>query len=91
MVDKYTQVVEGTQLVLKGVPIVQTEEINVLGSIISASGSERDAFDHRISCSWKCYHKWAHIFSSSADLTHKINFWYKTMFRSMTWAVQIEI
>ena len=88
MIDSHSQLVEGTNLYINGVPLNRVYQMNVLGSIVTANGCEKQAIDHRISCSWGCFQKWSHIFCSNACLSQKMKFWYKTVFRSITWGVQ---
>ena len=42
----------------------------------------------RISAAWRCFTKWRHILTCSADLETRLMFWCKTGFRSLSWGVQ---
>ena len=88
MIDAHSQLLEGTNLHINGIPLKRVYQMNILGSIITDSGCEKEAINHRISCSWTCFQKWAHIFCSSAGLSQKLRFWQKTVFRSLSWGLQ---
>ena len=64
------------------------KQLTVLGSVISYDASEVEAFQHRISQSWKCYHKWKHIFETPGNLCDRLKLWTKTVWRSMVWGLQ---
>ena len=88
MIGGHSQLVEGTNLYINGIPVKRVYQMHILGSIVNANGCEKQAIDHRISCSWGCFQKWSHIFCSTACLSQKMRFWYKTVFRSISWGVQ---
>ena len=70
--------------VLKG----PSKQIKVLGSIISFDSSETAAVEHRIQQAWQCFNRWQHILLSVGSVAVKISFWLKTVYRSLTWALQ---
>ena len=76
------------QITINGIVVRRVDKMNILGSIVCADATEGPAIEHRITQSWRCFHKWAHIFSSKATIESKLQFWKKTVFRSMTWGVE---
>ena len=76
------------RILLGGIEVRKVEIMNILGSIVTGDGNEGPAIEHRITQPWRCFHKWAHIFMSKASIWHKLQFWKKTVFRSMAWGIE---
>ena len=72
----------------EGIPVVKTDKMNVLGSVLCADGTEDQAISHRISCAWGCYHKWSHVLESGAPLDVRLVFWTRTVLPSLLWGLQ---
>jgi hypothetical protein len=89
MCDMHTaRYLTNERIMLNGVEIRRVEKMNILGSIVTGDGNEGPAIEHRITQSWRCFYKWAHMLKSSASIWHRIQFWKKTVFRSMAWGVE---
>ena len=65
--------------------VAQVDKITVLGSVICCDCTEQHPILHRISCAWRCFHKWGHVFRSTASIQAKADFWCKTVLRSLLW------
>ena len=65
--------------------VAQVGRLVVLGSVVCCDSSEQHPILHRVSCAWKCFHKWGHVFKSSASIQAKAAFWCKTVLRSLIW------
>ena len=58
-------------------------------SRIQINMREQQAVNHRISKGWKVFHKWREILvNSQANIKERIQFWHKTVGKSMTWALE---
>jgi hypothetical protein len=62
--------------------------MKVLGSMVDVRGEERGTYEHRIASAWKCYWKWKHILESEATLACRLEFWRKTVEKSLLWGLQ---
>ena len=88
--DKHTaaKLDNGTPgLTLAGAPIKRTSNFVILGSVVSASGEERTAHEHRIKKAWGVFWKWRHVLESSASLAVRLHFWESTVGRSMLYGL----
>ena len=89
MADWHTaQGLTNEKIFVGDIEVRRVEKMNILGSIVASDGSEGPAVEHRITMAWRCFHKWIHIFTSQASIGTKLQFWKKTVFRSMAWGIE---
>ena len=69
--------------------LARSDTLTALGSIVSGHGQENKTYEHRITQSWKVYHKWKHMFAcKSTCLAAKLYFWCKAVGMSMLWGLE---
>ena len=88
MANKYANLQPSDYLKLDNVYIPRVDNFEVLGCILSANISEKEAFAHRTQKTWNVFHKWAHILCCSAPLPARLKFWRKVVEPSMLWGLQ---
>jgi hypothetical protein len=83
------QWVESNMLANNSETLHRSESFTVLGSVVCGNMSETEAHDHRVSQSWKCFHKWQHILCAyHTPLKDRLDFWCKTVCRSLDWCLE---
>ena len=70
---------------MNGKSIALDTSLDVLGSRISMGNSIVEAIEHRVEAGWRCFHIWKHILTSSASLDNKLDFFKRTVLRSLVW------
>ena len=88
MTDKLSYASCNTNILrVGGKPIGLSTCLEVLGSMITMDNSAACAAEHRFVAGWKCFHKWKHVLTSSASLDNKLDFFKRTVVRSLMWAL----
>ena len=75
-------------LLFEGTKFFRSDSIVILGYVFRGDLQEEATIDHRIRSAWSCFNKWAHILQSEASMTCRIQFWAKTVLRSLLWGLQ---
>ena len=75
-------------LMRSGAKIYRSGSVTILGSEFRADLQEEATVNHRIQCAWTCYNRWSHILQSNANMSCRIQFWAKTVLRSLLWGLQ---
>jgi hypothetical protein len=76
-------------LIHDGKRIYRSDEIKILGSIVTGCLDEMPTVKHRCGAAWACYRKWAHILENQiAPINLRIRFWAKTVLRSLLWGLE---
>ena len=88
MGNKYVKHVDCLALAVGKVLIPASDNLIVLGSMLTLTGHETQAFRHRVAQSWACFHKWQHVLCSRAPLAHRVSFWTKVVLPSLLWGLQ---
>jgi hypothetical protein len=61
----------------------------VLGSMLTDHGNELQAYEHRISQSWKCFFRWKQaLVCKTASLESRLALWQKTVLCSLLWCLE---
>ena len=61
--------------------------LDIFGSRVSMDNSFAEAIQHKIEGGWRCFYKWKHVLTSSASLNNKLDFFRRTVLRSLLWAL----
>ena len=63
--------------------------MEVLGSVIQIEGVEFQAYQHRITQSWKIFHKWRDpLCAKNVPIESRAKLWVATVQNSITWALE---
>ena len=88
MADRFVQN-DQVQVHMNGWPAERVESMEILGSIIQIEGVEFEAYQHRITQSWKVFHKWKDpLCAREVSIASRAKLWVATVQNSMTWALE---